>query len=162
MFHLWPQPKFYACLSFHTSFFNYEIVGAPKQWDISYVSSKNLISSGVLQHTFYKMHSSGTESNELNITLEHHNNHQHQQQHQVNPASSFTDHQRHHYVHPGMLQQPPSNEPPLFKPHLSILFKHNREFLRWTNFAFYNKLAAFISQTAGSECAKREVLEKVV
>ena len=94
-----------------------------------YINCKNLIFIGVLQHTFYKMHSSGTESNELNITLDHHNHLYQPSQpptsghHQINPPSAsfvgqptgatsfgdFHDSHRQHFVHPGMLHQPPGN-----------------------------------------------------
>ncbi len=72
------------------------------------------------------MHSSGTESNELNITLEHHNHMYPSSQghhHQINPPTNiisptgaapsfgdFHDAHRQHFVHPGMLQQPPGKK----------------------------------------------------
>lgn len=53
--------------------------------------------TGVLQHTFYKLHASAAESNELNITLEQQQQQQQQhpaaQQHQQHPAYQYGDQQ---------------------------------------------------------------------
>ena len=72
-------------------------------------SAKYVWKMCVLQHTFYKMHSSATDSNELNITLENH----HQQpshHHTSTPFDNYLD-----YANYGgtlhMFQPPPSSNP---------------------------------------------------